>query len=169
VLLACTVAGCGATTQEAERAVEATWLGRPSDAFFSRYGAPQSSFPLNNGGTLYRWRGGDQTINVAPQFRTIPTPGLPGMQADRSTTVTHTSHPDANTTVTTSSSRGLSIGFGMPLAQQVLVAPAQTIQVFCEAEITTDPQGVIRHIHATQDTRGAFMGISRCAEVFNVR
>jgi hypothetical protein len=91
------------------------------------------------------------------------------METGKSTTITHTSHPDANTTVTHSTTHGFSVGIGLPMAQQVLVSPAQTVEVFCEAEITVDPQGIIRHIHATQDTRGLEFGISRCAEVFNVK
>lgn len=51
----------------------------------------------------------------------------------------------------------------------MIVTPAHTIQVFCEAQITTDAKGIITHIHASQDTRGANMGLSRCAEVFGVK
>jgi hypothetical protein len=77
------------------------------------------------------------------------------------------SRPDPNTTITHTRSSSFSIG--IPTAQQVLVQPAQTVQLFCEAQITTDAKGIITHIHASQDARGAEMSLSRCAEVFHVK
>ena len=165
---ALSLAGCGATTQEVEKSVESKYLGQPSDAFFMRYGAPQSSFKLNDGGTMYRWRGGETTINVPAQYRTV-APAAPVMESGRSTTTTNVSRPDESTTITRSTTRGYSFSVGVPTAQQVLVSPAQTVQIFCEAEITTNPGGMITHIHATQDTRGVGFSLSRCAEVFEVK
>jgi hypothetical protein len=65
--------------------------------------------------------------------------------------------------------RSSSFSIGIPTAQQVLAQPAQTVQLFCEAQITTDAKGIITHIHASQDTRGAEMRLSRCAEAFHVK
>lgn len=167
-----TLWGCGATTHQAEKSMQASFIGKPSDAFFAKYGAPMSAFKLNDGGTLYRWRGGESTVNIPAQYRTIaPVAPAMGTETGRSTTTTSVSQPNANTTVSRSTTRSFSVGMGVgvPLAQQILVSPARTEQLFCEAEITVNAQGLITHVHALQDTHGEAFSQSRCAEVFNVK
>ena len=60
------LAGC-TTTEEANQAIQGRWIGQPSDAFFSQYGPPSSAFPLNSGGTVYTWRGGETSRTVSAQ------------------------------------------------------------------------------------------------------
>jgi len=158
--------GACASTRDADKSAESHFLGKPSDAFFSQFGPPQSSFKLNDGGTVYTWVGGQSTVTVPPVYTTV-TPPMAGTGFGQTQTTTHVSNPSPGTTVTTTRSHSFSIG--VPTTQQVVVTPAQTIQVFCAAQITTDAKGNITHIHATQDTRGAGMSMSRCAEVFGVR
>jgi hypothetical protein len=167
VCAAALLAACG-TTKEAEKSMAAQYLGKPVDSFFARHGAPQSSYKLSDGGTVYDWVGGRTTIDVAPVYRTITPVAAPAMGTGETKTTTHTSNPSPGTTVTTSRTTGYSFSVGVPTAMQVMVTPAQQIQVFCEAQITTNAQGIITHIHASQDTRGAEMKLSRCAEVFGV-
>ena len=66
-------AGCQ-TSAEAVSTVNAAWVGRPADDFFSRYGAPYASFPRQDGGAIYSWRGGEQTlaVNTAPRPPAFP-------------------------------------------------------------------------------------------------
>jgi len=158
--------GACATTQQAEKAVSDRYVGQPSDAFFARYGAPYTSFPLNDGGTVYRWRGGQATVAPLPQNQPIAAP-VAGAGTSTSHTSTTTSHPSPGTTVTNSSTTSFSAGVVAP--QQLFVAPAPPVQVFCEADITVDATGNIRSIHATQDTQGVGLSMSRCAELFDVK
>lgn len=65
------VAGC-ATTEETNSAIRARWLGQPGDAFFAQYGPPQRSYKLNDGSSVYNWRGGEKTIQHAAQYRDVP-------------------------------------------------------------------------------------------------
>ena len=48
---------------------------------------------------------------------------------------------------------------------QVLVRPAQTRQLFCEATITTDAEGRITAFNILRDTTGEGFSLSRCNEV----
>ncbi len=158
--------GC-VTTEQAQKAMDSRFIGQPSDIFFAQYGAPQSSFGLNNGGTTYRWRGGATVLNIPAEYKKVEQPST-GMGTSDTKTTTSVSRPDANTTVTESKSTTFSMGVSLP-PQQVLVSPARTVQVFCEAQISVDPKGIITNIQVTQDTQGAGFSISRCAEVFNVK
>ncbi len=160
------LAGC-VTTEQAQKAMDSRFIGQTSDAFFAQYGAPQSSFGLNNGGTTYRWKGGETVINIPAQYKKVE-PSSPGVGTSNTKTTTNVSRPDANTTVTETSSTTFSMNVSAP-AQQVLVSPARTVQVFCEAQISVDSKGIITNIQVTQDTQGAGLSISRCAEVFNVK
>ncbi len=160
------LAGC-VTTEQAQKAMDSRFIGQPSDAFFAQYGAPQSSFGLNNGGTTYRWKGGETVINIPAQYKTVEQPAT-GIGSNKTKSTTTVSRPDANTTVTETNSTTFSMNVAAP-AQQVLVAPARTVPVFCEAQISVDPKGIITNIRVTQDTQGAGLSISRCAEVFNVK
>lgn len=49
VLAACT------TTRQATSSLNSTWAGQNTDAFFVRYGGPQSSYKMNDGNRLYTW------------------------------------------------------------------------------------------------------------------
>lgn len=165
VVAAVLALGACVTTQQAEKAVSDRYAGQPSDAFFARYGAPYSSFPLNDGGTVYRWRGGQTTVAPLPQSQPIAAP-VAGAGTSSSHTSTTTSHPSPGTTVTNSSTTTFSAGV---VAPQQLLVPAPPVQVFCEADITVDATGRIRSIHTTQDTRGVGLSMSRCAELFDVK
>lgn len=163
-LVSLAVAGC-VTTQEAERVTASRYLGQTSDSFFSRYGAPSTSFPLNNGSTLYTWRGGQTAITVPAQYQTLNM-GAPGIGTTETKTSTQVSHPSPSETVTKTTSRSVSMGVAMP--PQILVSPARTLPIFCEAQITVDAQGLITAMRFTQDTRGEGLSLSRCAEVFGI-
>ena len=163
------LAGC-TTTEEANNAMKSRFIGQSSDVFFSQYGAPLSSFALNNGGTVYRWRGGETTRTIPAEYKTVSnTPANPVLGQTTKTTTTVT-QPNAGTTVTETrtTSSGISIG-AAPAVQQVLVTPARTERLFCEAQITTDTAGIIVNVEATGDTTGAGFSLSRCAEVFGVK
>ena len=97
------------------------------------------------------------------------TPANPVLGQTTKTTTTVT-QPNAGTTVTETrtTSSGISIG-AAPAVQQVLVTPARTERLFCEAQITTDTAGIIVNVEATGDTTGAGFSLSRCAEVFGVK
>lgn len=169
IFAAVAAAGC-AGTQEAEKSMTTQFLGKPSDAFFAQYGAAQSSTKLNDGGTVYDWIGGRGTVNVPPVYRTAAPPmmAMPAMGGTETHSKTTVSNPSPGTTVTTTKSTSVGFSVGVPTAMQVMVTPAQTVEVFCEAQITTNAQGIITHIHASNDTRGMGMSVSRCAEVFGV-
>ena len=158
------IAGC-TTTQQAQKAMESRFIGQPSDTFFSRYGAPQSSFTLNNGSTIYRWRGGQTTVYVPAEYNKFESTTA-GMGTSKTKTTTQVSHPSPNETVTKTTTT--SFGMGVSLPQQTMISPARNLPVFCEAQITVDANGIITALQATNDTRGAGLSISRCAEVFDV-
>jgi hypothetical protein len=156
------------TTQDVSKSLATRFIGQPSDTFFAQYGPPINSMRLNDGSTVYNWHGGDSMIMVPAEYKAVDTPGSPPI-AGNSTTRTSVSHPDDNTTVTNSSTTSWSLGGSPAGTQQVLVRPAYQKQLYCEARITTDPRGNIVSVEATQDTQGAGLSISRCAEVFNVK
>ena len=158
------ITGC-ATTQQAQKAMESRFIGQSSDAFFSRYGAPQSSFTLNNGSTIYRWRGGQTTVYVPAEHNQFG-PATTGIGASKTRTTTQVSHPSPNQTVTKTTTTSFGMGASSP--QQTMISPARNLPVFCEAQITVDAKGIITAIQATNDTRGAGLSISRCAELFDV-
>lgn len=162
-------AGC-AGTQEAEKTMATQYLGKPGDTFFARYGAAQSTTRLSDGGTVYDWVGGRGTVNVPPVYRTAAPPmmAMPAMGGIETHSKTTVSNPSPGTTVTTTRSTSVGFSVGVPTAMQVMVTPAQTVEVFCEAQITTNAQGIITHIHASNDTRGMGLSLSRCAEIFGV-
>lgn len=159
VLVGCT------TTEDANKAIQSQWIGRPSDQFFSQYGMPLSSFTLDNGGTIYRWRGGVTTQNIPAQYRTVDD-GADKDEGYEETTTTVT-EPDYGTTVTETTTTRVSLGRNRP--RQVLVSPARTETLFCEAQITVDQAGIVQNIQATNDTTGEGLSLSRCAEVFGVK
>ncbi len=159
VLVAC------ATSQKAETAVNARFVGQPVDSFFARYGAPRSSYALNNGGSVYRWRGGETSKAPLDDGSRNAKPLAAGGGSSSSTS-SHTSSPQPGTTVTESSTTTVSGGFSIP--QSLLVPPKPPIPIFCEADISADAKGIITGFHVSQDTEGVGFSISRCAEVFDV-
>ena len=162
------VAGC-TTTEEANQAMKSRFIGQPSDSFFSQYGAPQTAFPLNNGGTVYRWRGGETVRSYPAEYKTVETKQAPLASQTQTTTKTTLSQPAANTTLTRTTTTSYGVGAAQPSSQQVMVRPARNETLFCEAQITTDSAGLIVNIEATRDTDGAGFSLSRCAEVFGVK
>ncbi|PSJ58284.1 hypothetical protein C7I85_20750 [Mesorhizobium soli] len=165
-LLAPALAAC-TTTEEANKAIKSRFIGQPSDVFFSQYGAPLSEFPLNNGGKVYRWRGGETMRTLPAEYTTI---GTADPMAGKSTTKTTTTvmQPNSSTTVTETRTTTSGVTFGgMP--QQVMVKPARVEALFCEAQISADAGGIITNIEATRDTDGEGFSLSRCAEVFGVK
>ncbi|MCB8837215.1 hypothetical protein [Aurantimonas sp. VKM B-3413] len=149
--LAAGMAGC-TTTEEANQAIQGRWIGQSSDAFFSQYGPPASQFPLNGGGTIYTWRGGETDRNIPAQYRPTTKQELELEKKGPRTII--------------------NIGGDMSMDRappgQVLVSQARTEQLGCEAQITTNPAGVITAIRASRDTDGEGFSLSRCAEVFGV-
>lgn len=164
-LVAPALAAC-TTTEEANQALKSRFVGQPSDAFFTQYGAPLSEFSLNNSGKVYRWRGGETTRTLPAEYTTI---GASDPMAGKTTTKTTTtvSQPNSSTTVTETrtTSSGVTFGGG---PQQVMVKPPRVEALFCEAQISTDANGIITSVEATRDTDGQGFSLSRCAEVFGV-
>src|SRR3972149_4576145 len=60
---AATLAGC-VSTAETRTAAESQWVGRLADEFFLAYGPPLSVYPLDGGGRLVKWNGGQKTYNL---------------------------------------------------------------------------------------------------------
>ncbi|MEN0040515.1 MAG: hypothetical protein AAF764_04175 [Pseudomonadota bacterium] len=170
IFLTLAVAGC-TTTEEATQKASATWVGQSSDAFFSRHGAPYSQFAKQDGGILYKWRGGQTSIRRKinrPANATAPKPpesSVFSRSSQRSSTTISQTSP--NTVVTKSRSSGSSVNIDVG---GLLGAPTQpthrTIQVFCEMQIDTAPDGTIRNLTTIRDTGGTF-SLSRCDEVLN--
>lgn len=152
-LVAIGLAGC-TTTEEANQAIQGRWLGQPSDAFFSQYGPPVSAFPLNAGGTVYTWRGGETVRNVPAQYRPMTQQEREFAEKQRSPRTV------------------INIGGNMAVDSappgQVLVSPARSEELGCEAQITANSGGIITNIRASRDTDGEGFSFSRCAEVFGV-
>lgn len=164
LLAAALLAGC-TTTEEANQAIKSRWIGQSSDSFFARYGPPMRQFPLNNGGTIYSWRGGETTQVVPAEYRSVSTTPTPVATNTSTTTVVNNSAP--NTTVTETRTTSTSIGIAAQ-PTQVMVRPERVETLFCEAQLTVDAAGLITNIEASRDTTGAGLSLSRCAEVFGV-
>lgn len=168
-LLAPGLAAC-TTTEEANKAIKSRFIGQSSDVFFSQYGAPLSEFQLNNGGTVYRWRGGETSRTLPAEYRTLAPASDPMAGKTTSKTTTTVSQPNSSTTVTETRTTSSSVSFGGAAGpQQVLVRPARVEHLFCEAQVTVDADGIITNVEATRDTDGEGFSLSRCAEVFGVK
>lgn len=63
------------TTQDAAIGLEARYLGQPVDRFFIENGPPIARFQLQDGSTLYTWRGGETSYTRPGQVTTQPAPG----------------------------------------------------------------------------------------------
>ncbi len=158
VAVAIGLAGCK-TTEEASKAVRGKWLGKPVDSFFIENGPPISSFPLEAGGTIYTWRGGETSYVRPAQIQTRPAQPAFGNTVTRTTTV----NPAPGTTVTRSSTTS----FGVSAAPTTtVIRPAQRVELVCEAQIATDKDGKILSVRISRDTDGAGFSLSRCAELF---
>jgi len=154
------VAGCK-TTEEANKALRGKWIGQTADAFFIENGPPVSSYELDGGGVIYTWRGGE-TSYVRPAR--VQTQGTTQPLNRSQRTVTTVSNPAPGTTVTRT--RTTSTSFGATMPTSVIVEPARRVDLFCEAQIATDAQGVITSVRINRDTEGAGLSFSRCAELF---
>ncbi|BDA85763.1 hypothetical protein Sa4125_33050 [Aureimonas sp. SA4125] len=144
------VTGC-TTTEEANVAMRTDWIGRSSDDFFSAYGPPYQSYDRQDGGTIYSWRGGETRRFVPAQFATV------GEGRERKTTRVVTDSSGRSVVETRSRTEE-------PL--RVMTAPPRSEELFCEAQITADKDGIIRFIGATGDTDGEGLSFSRCGELF---
>lgn len=162
-VLAMTMVGC-TTTEEANKAIQSKWIGQPVDSFFTYYGPPVSSFPLNDGGTIYTWVGGQTTRYIPAQYQTPQPVNQDANRVTRTTTETHKKSDGSTVTTTKTSSFGIS---ARPAAPQ-MISPPRTEELFCELQITTGPDKLIRMLRATNDTDGAGFSLSRCAEVMGV-
>ena len=174
VLGAMTASGC-TTTQEVNAGAQQMWIGQSSDAFFARFGAPYSSFALNDGGTNYSWRGGVTTITIPAEYRDVPQQNnQPVWQTRDQRTTTTVTNPEPGRTITDTRTTTSGITIRQPplpgqnASGQVLVRPAQERRLACEATITTNAGGTITAFNITRDTDGAGFAISRCSEVLGI-
>ncbi|MCC2612331.1 MULTISPECIES: hypothetical protein [Rhizobium/Agrobacterium group] len=163
-VLAMIMVGC-TTTEEANQAIQSKWIGQPVDSFFTYYGPPVSSFPLNDGGTIYTWVGGETTRYIPAQYQTPQPAKQDANRVMRTTTETQKKADGSTVTTTKTSSFGIS---AQPAAPQ-MISPARTEDLFCELQITTGADKIIRMLRATKDTDGEGFSFSRCAEVMGVK
>ena len=136
LLATAVLAGCQ-TTQEAAKTMRSEWVGQRADTFFVTNGPPVSSYPLDNGGQIHTWRGGEATTTRPGSFQTRQMPTwTPAGQPQRSMT-------------------------------QTTYQPPQQINYVCEAQISVDAQGVIESIRISRDSDGMGLSFSRCGELFS--
>lgn len=159
--LTAALSGC-TTTEEANTAIQSRWTGQPADAFFTRYGPPVSRFPLNNGGAVYTWRGGEKTNYIPAQYAQPSSDDDAFAKSVTRTTTRRDEDGDRTTTTTTKTS------FGIADTSPRMISPARTEELFCEVQISTGPDDRIVSIRASNDTTGAGLSLSRCAEVLEV-
>ena len=50
-----------------------------------------------------------------------------------------------------------------------MLTPARTEQLFCEVQLTVDNGNMIKALRISRDTAAAGIGLSRCAEVLEVK
>lgn len=162
-VVACALAlGACKTTEEAARNVRGKWIGQRADAFFIENGPPVSSFELDGGGTIYTWRGGETSYVRPARVTTQPAFGSNNFST-RSRTTSATFETGPGSTVTRSRTTTTSFGYS---PQAVLVQPAERVELVCEAQIATDTNGIITSVRINRDTEGAFLSLSRCADLF---
>ncbi len=180
LLLAVTGAGLAAcnttSTEEVTAATQAVWIGKPADVFFSTYGPPRSSYTLDGGGKVFTWRGGEKRVKVNkprpnPGFGQPKTTNM--ISASNSSSKTSGGWTSPNTYESRTSSSSSSVNIDVDGLVNALVTGGkpkepETRLVFCEMLVSTDANGVITNISATNDTAGAGLAFSRCAEVFKV-
>ena len=154
------------TTEEANVAMQSRWIGQPADSFFTYYGPPVSSFPLNDGGEIFTWAGGETTRYIPAQYATPAQPKNDDFgKVTKTRTETHQTADGRTITKTTSSSFGLT----QPAPAAQLISPARTEQLYCKLQITVSPDRIIKMLRATNDTDGEGLSFSRCAEVLGVK
>jgi len=151
--MAVALVGC-TTTEDANNAIQSRWIGRTTDDFFAQYGPPVRAYPMNSGGTIYTWHGGDKRRDIAPVYRDMTDAEKEAAKKNPYTYI------NINT-------NGSSYGSVPP--GKVLVTPGRVEDLSCETQITADASGVITSIRATRDTDGDGFSLSRCAEVFGVK
>jgi hypothetical protein len=57
------LAGCQ-STQETSQHLQSNWVGKSSDDFFIKHGAPIGAFALADGGAIYTWDGARTSVYV---------------------------------------------------------------------------------------------------------
>lgn len=164
VVAAVAAAGLSAcqTTQEVTQEIRGQWIGQPVDSFFIAHGPPASEYALSGGGTIYTWRGGEDSFTRPAQIRTT---SRGGQTIGSSQTRSRTTQPTPGTTVTQSSTTSASITIP-DFTQNVIVRPAERVELVCEAQIAVDEDGIIEQVRISRDTQGRGFSFSRCAEVF---
>ncbi len=164
IAIAIATAGLSAcqTTQEVAQEMRGKWIGQPVDAFFVMNGPPVAEYALSGGGTIYTWRGGEDSFTRPAQIRTTT---VGGQSIGSSQTRSRTTNPSPGTTVTRSTTTSAS--FGLPaITQDVMVRPAERVELVCEAQLAVDSAGIIEQVRISRDTEGRGFSFSRCAEVF---
>ena len=171
------VTACNTTsTEEVTAATQAVWIGKPADVFFSTYGPPRSSYALDGGGKVFTWRGGEKRVVVQrpPAHSGFGQPANTNViSANKSSSKTSGGWTSPNTYESRTSSSSSSVNIDVDslvtaLANGGKPKQPETRLVFCEMLVSTDANGVITNISATNDTAGAGLAFSRCAEVFKV-
>ena len=173
------VTACNTTsTEEVTAATQAVWIGKPADVFFSTYGPPRSSYALDGGGKVFTWRGGEKRVKLSRDrlapFRVSANRQTTNMiSASNSSSKTSGGWTSPNTYESRTSSSSSSVNIDVDGLVNALVTGGkpkepETRLVFCEMLVSTDANGVITNISATNDTAGAGLAFSRCAEVFKV-
>lgn len=170
-ILGLVLAGCnGQTTKEVTAQAKMNWIGQPVDNFFATYGPPRSYFPLDSGGTLYTWRGGEQKVRLPQNNFNKPNQAstINHGFSNSKTKVTH-SGPGYQKSTTTSSSGSVSINMDNLMSIAATGKPIEppTRLAYCEMQIAADEAGVITNINATTDTSGVGFSFSRCSEILN--
>ncbi len=150
------------TTQEVAQEIRGEWIGQPVDSFFVMHGPPVSEYALSSGGTIYTWRGGEDSFTRPAQIRSTT---VGGQRIGSSHTRSRTTHPGPGRTVTRSTTTSTSFGFP-GITQDVIVRPAERVELVCEAQLSVDRQGIIEQVRISRDTEGRGFSFSRCAEVF---
>ncbi|MFM2056626.1 MAG: hypothetical protein RLY71_1011 [Pseudomonadota bacterium] len=159
LLAGCSMAHYQARQNEVHAAIRERFIGTASDAFFLAYGAPASSFALNSGGKIHRWRGGENTTVLPAQQESGDT--LLGVVTSQQRKTT--SGSGRSTTITDTHSKSWVLG-----GPETVTYGEVTIRQFCEMQLTVDTAGLIVNIDAFLDTKGNGFHPSRCAEVFRV-
>lgn len=133
------------TTQQVDQAVRNSWIGQPSEAFFSMHGMPVSKESLDASGTAYVWRGGTTGLMRPPSLAFGSAPSQRGSFPAMASRVSQ-----------------------IEAMQGFYSLPPQWVELTCEVELIADVYGNIRTLRISRDTEGEFFSFSRCAEVFGV-
>jgi predicted small secreted protein len=149
-----------------------TWRGGETTKHIAAtYAAPTAPALPGFGTTSF---GGN--TSAQPPAPPAPPP-LYSSESVRTQTEVENPAPGVTRTTTTTTSTSASVGlgnFGLPSAPAAaggrqMLSPARTEQLFCELQLTVDAGNMITAIRITRDTAAAGIGLSRCAEVLDVR